>query len=150
LLLIDKARAKEKISKSKHWTNRPTGQKKNYWIFGASGPQPLATSNRVARAEEAVLGVSLNAQSQAPDIAVVSSRAAFSRYATSLQAQSKAPDLPSLRAFTDELLASFNAQAKAPDIQLLALRAFSEELSASVNAQNQAPDDSHAQDRQCV
>jgi hypothetical protein len=117
---------------------------------GASGPHPLATSNRDDRAGEAVLGVSLNAQSQAPDIPVVSSRDAFSRYAASLQDQSKVLDLPSLRAFTEEVLVSFNTQAKAPDIQLLVLRAFSEDLSTSFNVQKQAPDDSHAQDRQCA
>ena len=98
---------------------------------GLSGPQSQATSNRFARAEEAVLGASFNTQSHAPDIPGASSRAA-------------------LRASTEELLASFNAQAKAPDIHLLSLRASMEELSASFNAQDQAPDDSHAQDHPCT
>ena len=98
---------------------------------GVSGPQPRAASNRFARAEEAALGVSLNAQSQAPDIPGVSSRAAYP-----------------LRAYMHELLASFNAQATAPDIHFLSLRAYMEDLLASFNAQEQAPDDIHAQDRQ--
>ena len=62
---------------------------------GVSGPQPQAASNRIARAEEAVLGASFNAQSQAPDIPGASSRAA------------------SLRAYMEELSASSNAQHQA-------------------------------------
>jgi hypothetical protein len=111
------------------------------------------------RAAEVALGVSFNAQSQAPDIPGVSSCAPFLRHTVSVQAQSKAPDICSLRAYTEELLASFNAQAQTPDdpsqtlvsdFHLLSLRAYMEELSASFNAQDQAPDDLHAQDRQCV
>ena len=48
--------------------------------------QPHAASNRITRAEEAVLGASFNAQSQAPDIPGVLLHAASSRYATFLQA----------------------------------------------------------------
>jgi hypothetical protein len=44
---------------------------------GVSGQQPRAAFNRFARAEETALGASLNAQSQAPDIPGVSSRAVF-------------------------------------------------------------------------
>ena len=69
---------------------------------GVSGPQPQASSNRVARAEEAVLGASFNEQSQEPDIPGVSSRAVFSIYTVSLQTQSKATDIHPLRASTEE------------------------------------------------
>jgi hypothetical protein len=106
---------------------------------------------------EVALGVSFNAQSQAPDIPGASSRALLLRHTASLQAQSKTPDILSLRAYTEELLASLNAQAQAPDnpsktlvsdSHLLSLRAYMEELSASLNAQDQAPDDHHVHDRQ--
>jgi hypothetical protein len=88
-----------------------------YHTLGVLGPKPPAFPQQFVRAEEAALGVSFNAQSQAPDIPGISSRAAFSFYAASLQAQSKAPDIQflSLRASTEELLASFNAQDQAPD-----------------------------------
>ncbi len=99
-------------------------QAPSFYTPGAFGLQPHAASNRIARAEEAVLGVSFNAQSQAPDIPDVSLHAATSRYAT-----------------------SFQAQSLASDIQVVSLRAYMEELSASFNAQDQAPDDSYAQDR---
>jgi hypothetical protein len=91
---------------------------------GAFGLQPHAASNGIALAEEAVLGVPFNAQSQAPDIPDVSLHAASSRYAT-----------------------SFQAQSLVSDIQMVSLREYMEELSASFNAQDQAPDDSYAQDR---
>ena len=90
------------------------------------------------RAAEVALGVSFNAQSQAPDIPGASSRALLLRQTASLQAQSKAPDILSLRAYTEELLASLNAQAQAPD-DALSLRAYIEILWDSF----------HAQDRQC-
>ena len=96
-------------------------------IFGALGPMPQVAPQLFHRAAEVALGGSLNAQSQAPDIPGVPSRAVSSRYAASLQAQSLAPD-----------------------IQLVSLRAYLEELSASFNAQDQAPDDSYAQDRRCA
>jgi len=63
---------------------------------GVAGPQPHAASNRIARAEEAVLVASFNVQSQASDIPVVSSRAV------------------SLRAYMEELSASFNTQDQDP------------------------------------
>ena len=120
---------------------------------------PQAAPRLFQRAAEVALGVSFNAQSQAPDIPGASSRVFLSRHTVSLQAKSKAPDILSLRAYTEELLASLNAQAQAPDdpsktlvsdSHLLSLRAYMEELSASLNAQDQAPDDLHAQDRQCA
>ena len=120
---------------------------------------PQTVPQLFQRATEVALGVSFNAQSQAPDIPGASSCAAFLRHTASLQAQSKAPDIYSLRAYTEEFLASLNAQAqapddpsqtKAPDIHLLSFHASMEELSASFNAQDQAPDDFHVQDRQCA
>jgi hypothetical protein len=120
---------------------------------------PHAAPQLFQRAAEVALGVSFNAQSQAPDIPGASSRAFFLRLSASLQAHVKAPDISSLRAYTEELLASFNVQAQAPDdpsqtlasdFHLLSLRAYMEELSASFNAQDQAPDDLHAQDQQCA
>jgi hypothetical protein len=83
-------------------------------------------------------GASLNAQSQAPDIPGVSSRADFLRHTLSLQAQSKAPDIFSLSAYSEQLLGSLNAQDQAPD-DPLSLRAYIEMLWVSF----------HAQDRQC-
>jgi hypothetical protein len=99
-------------------------QDPSFYTPGVFDLQPHAASNRIARAEEAVLGVSFNAQSQAPDIPDVSLHAATSRYAT-----------------------SFQAQSLASNIQVVSLRAYMEELSASFNAQDQAPDDFYAQDR---
>ena len=125
---------------------------------GALGPMPHAAPHLFQRAAEVALGISFNAQSQAPDIPGASSRAFLLRHTGPLQAQSKAPDIRSLRAYTEEFLASLNAQAQAPDdpsqtfssdFHLLSLRAYMEELSASFNAQDQSPDDFHAQDRQC-
>jgi hypothetical protein len=126
--------------------------------LGALGPMPHAAPQLFQRAAEVALGVSFNAQSQAPDIPGASSRAFFLRLSASLQAHVKAPDISSLRADTEELASSLNAQAQAPDdppqtlvsdFHFLSLRAYMEELSASFNAQDQAPDDFHAQDRQC-
>ena len=88
---------------------------------------PQAAPQLFHRTTEVALGVSLNAQSQAPDIPGVPSRAAFSRYAASLQ-----------------------AQALAPDIHLLSLHTYMEELSDSFNTQDLAPDISSAQDRFCT
>ena len=51
-------------------------QAPSFYTPVAFGLQPHAASNRIARAEEAVLGVSFNAQSQAPDIPDVSLHAA--------------------------------------------------------------------------
>ena len=78
---------------------------------------PQAAPRLFQRAAEVALGVSFNAQSQAPDIPGASSRAAFLRHTFSFQAHSKTPDKIPLRAFTEEVLASLNAQAKAPDRQ---------------------------------
>ena len=122
-------------------------------------PRPQATRSppAIPAAAEAALGVSLNAQSQAPDIPGASSRAVFLQHSVSLQAHVKAPDIYSLRAYTEELASSLNAQAQAPDnpsqtlvsdLHFLSLRAYLEELSASFNAQDQSPDDFHVQDRQ--
>ena len=82
----------------------------------ALDPNPPAFSQRFVRAEEDVLGVSFNVQSQTPDITGTSSREAFSFYEPSLQTQSKSPDIQfsSLCSSTEELLASFNAQDQAP------------------------------------
>ena len=83
----------------------------------ALGPKAHAASQIFLRAAEAALGVSFNAQSQAPDIPGISLRNALSLYCGSFNAQSKAPDIPSpsLRASIQELSASFNAQDQAPD-----------------------------------
>jgi hypothetical protein len=111
------------------------------------------------RVEVVALGVSFNAQSQAPDIPGASSRVAFLRHTASLQTQSKVPDIYSLRSSTEEILASLNDQAQVPDdpsqilasdFHLLSLRAYMEELSGSFNTQDQAPDDIHGQDHQCA
>jgi hypothetical protein len=102
-------------------------QAPTFYTTAAFGLQPHAASNRIARAEEAVLGASFNAQSQAPDIPGVMLHAVSSRYAASVQAQSLASD-----------------------ILLVSLRAYMEELSASFNAHDQAPDDPYAQDRRCA
>jgi hypothetical protein len=108
---------------------------------------PQAAPQLFQRASEVALGVSFNAQSQAPDIPGASSRAAVLRHTASLQAQPKAPDIYALRAYTGELLASLNDQAQTPenpsqtlasDFHLLSLRPYMEELSASFNAQDQA------------
>ena len=96
-------------------------------IFGALGPMPQAAPQLFHRAVEVVLGVSLNTQSQTPDIPGVPSCAVSSRYAASLQTQALAPDIP-----------------------LVSLYAYMEELSASFNVQDQSPDDSYAQDRFCA
>ena len=82
--------------------------------LGAPGPKPQAAPQLVARAAETALGVSFNAQSQAPDIPGISTLNALSIYTGSFNAQSKAPDISS-RASKEELSASFNAQDQAPD-----------------------------------
>ncbi len=64
---------------------------------------------------EVALGVSFNAQSQAPDIPGASSRDPFLRHTVSLQTQYKTPDIYSLRAYREEFLVSLNAHAQAPD-----------------------------------
>ena len=119
---------------------------------------PHAVPQLFQRAAEVALGVSLNAQSQAPDIPGASSRAVFLWHSASLKAHVKAPDIYSLRAYTEELASSLNVQAQAPDdpsktlvsdFHFLSLRAYMEELSVSFNSQDQSPDDFHAQDRQC-
>ncbi len=96
---------------------------RSFWPSVIRSIQPFCP----CRAEEAVLGASFNAQSQAPDIPGVSLHGASSPYAASLQAQS--------------LVSA---------IQLVLLREYMEELSVSFNAQDQAPDDSYAQDRRCA
>ena len=96
---------------------------------------PHAAPQLFQRAAEVALGVSFNAQSQAPDIPGASSRAVFLRLSASLQAHVKAPDIYSLRAYTEELASSLNAQAQAPDyppqtlvsdFHFLSLRAYME------------------------
>jgi hypothetical protein len=82
--------------------------------LGALGPKPQAVPQLFARAVEAALGVSFNAQSQAPDIPEISTRNQLSIYTGSFNAQSKAPDISS-RASKEELSACFNAQDQAPD-----------------------------------
>ena len=117
---------------------------------------PHAATQLSQRAAEVALGVSFNAQSQAPDIPGASSRAVLLRHTAPLPAQSKAPDSYALRAYTEELLGSLNAQAQVPydmsqallDSHMLSLRAYMEMLLASFNAQEQAPDDILAQHRQ--
>ncbi len=104
-----------------------------------------------------VLGVSFNAQSQAPDIPGASSRVDFLRDTAYLQDQSKDPDIYTLCASTEELLTSLNAQDQVPDdlSQIFSFglsfpvvaRVYGRALSASFNAQDQAPDDLHALDR---
>ena len=85
--------------------------------LGALGPMPQAAPHLFQRAAEVALGVSFNAQSQAPDIPGASSRVVISRHTFSFQAHSKAPDKIPLRAFMEEVLASFNTQARTPDRQ---------------------------------
>jgi hypothetical protein len=78
---------------------------------------PRSASQLFHQAVEVALGVSLDAQSQEPDIPGVPSLDVFSRYASSLQAQDVAPDiqLVSLHAYMEELSASFNTQDQVPD-----------------------------------
>ncbi len=64
-------------------------QDPRFYTPAVCGPKPHAVSNHVARAEEVVLDVSFNTQSQVSDIPGTSSRTAFSEYAASLQVQSK-------------------------------------------------------------
>ncbi len=54
----------------------------------ALGPMTQAAPHLFQRAAEVALGVSFNAQSQAPDIPGASSRAPFLRHTVSVQAQS--------------------------------------------------------------
>ena len=84
---------------------------------GVHDPQTHAFSHRFACAEEDVLGVSFNDQSQESDIPGISTRVAILQCTSSLQDQSKVPDIPLLllRESTEEFLASFNAQDQAPD-----------------------------------
>ncbi len=94
--------------------------------LGALGPMPQTVPQLFQRAAELALGVSLNAQSQVPDIPGALSRTTFLRYTSSLQTHSKTPDIYSLRSYTEELLVSLNAQAQAPDdsSQTFYLRTF--------------------------
>jgi hypothetical protein len=78
----------------------------------------LGIQHTYLRAEEASLGISVNAQSQAPDIPNISSRAAMIQYTPSL-----------------------NATQNDPEISILPLRGLKQELSASLNTQSQAPND---------
>ncbi len=66
------------------------------------------------RAAEVALGVSFNAQSQAPDIPGASSRAAFLRHTASLQVQSKVLDIYSLRDIRKSSLAPSTPKLKLP------------------------------------
>jgi len=58
-------------------------QAPSFYTPGVFGLQSHTTSNRIVRAEEAVLGVSFNTQSQVPDIPDVSLHTTYSRYTTS-------------------------------------------------------------------
>jgi hypothetical protein len=93
---------------------KPSGKSK---ISGALGSIPQEAPQIFHRSAEVALDVSLNAQSQAPDIPGVPLRAVSSRYSASLQAQALAPDihLLSLLAYMEELSTSFNAQDLTPD-----------------------------------
>ena len=71
----------------------PLLQVPRFHTLGAPGSKAPAFAQRFVRAEEAALGVSFNAQSQAPDIPGISSRVVFSCYTASLQTQSKDPDI---------------------------------------------------------
>ncbi len=126
---------------------------------GALDPMPQTTPHLFQWAAEVALGISFNAQSQAPDIPGASSSALLLRHTAPLQVQFKTPDIRSLRAYSEEFLTSLNSQTQAPDdpsqtfssdFHWLSLRAYMEELSASFNTQDQAPDDLHTQDRQCA
>ena len=89
--------------------------------------EPSAQYHRQThRTVRVVFGVSLNAQSQTPDIPGIPLCAVSSRYEASLQTQALAPDIP-----------------------LVSLYAYMEELSSSFNVQDQSPDDSYDQDRRC-
>ncbi len=81
------------------------------------------------------MGVSLNAQSQAPDIPGVSSSADFLRYTLSFQTQSKVPNIISLCAYSEHLLGSLNTQVQVPD-DPMSLRAYIEMLWASFHVQD--------------
>jgi hypothetical protein len=78
---------------------------------------PQAAPQLFHRAVEVVFDVSLNTQSQSPDIPDIPLRAVSSRYAVSLQTQALAPDIPlvSLYAYMEELSVSFNVQDQSPD-----------------------------------
>jgi hypothetical protein len=76
---------------------------------------PQTDPHLFQRTAEITLGVSSNAQSQAPDIPGASSHALLLRHTVSLQSQSKTPDILSLREYTEEFLTSLNAQAQTPD-----------------------------------
>jgi hypothetical protein len=101
---------------------------KNSVSDGGCFRQSLGIQHTCLRAEEDTLGVSFNAQSQAPDIPEFSARATRIEYTLSL-----------------------NATQNDPEIFFLPLRALKQELSASLNAQSQAPDDPlHALDSKCA
>ena len=103
------------------------------YIFGSLGPMSQADPQLFHRVTEVALDVSLNDQSQSPDIPGVPLRTVSSCYTASLQAQALVPDihLVSIRVYMEDLSTSFNSQDQAPD-------------------DSQAPDDTHVQDRQCV
>ena len=90
----------------------------------------LGIQHTYRRAEEATLGVSFNAQSQAPDIPDISSQ------------RCKGAIHPTL---------SLNSTKNDPVISSLPLRPLKQELSAALNAHSQAPEDPvHALDSQCA
>ena len=60
--------------------------------LGTLGPKPHASSQHFLRAAESTLGVSFNAQSQAPDIPGISSLNQLSQYLGSFNTQSKTLD----------------------------------------------------------
>jgi hypothetical protein len=86
--------------------------------LGALGPIPQVAPQIFQRVEVVALGVSFNAQSQAPDIPGASSRVAFWRHTASLQAQSKVPDIYSLRSSTKSFWPPSTPKLKFPTIRL--------------------------------
>jgi hypothetical protein len=92
-------------------------QAPTFYTTGAFGLYPHEASNHIALTEKDVLGASFNAQPQTSDIPGVTLHDVSSRYAASVQAQSLASDilLVSLRAYMEELSTSFNTQDQAPD-----------------------------------
>ena len=71
----------------------PILQPPSFYIPGAPGPKPQAAPQLVARAAETALGVSFNAQSQAPDIPEFSARATRIEYTLSLNTTQNDPDI---------------------------------------------------------
>ena len=83
----------------------------SFYTPGGFVLQSHTASNHIARAEESILVVSFNAQSQESDIPDVSLHAASSRYGTSFQTQSLESDIQvvSLCVYMEELRESSGA-----------------------------------------